>query len=298
MQNYFLTSKKTHFSLPALSAEIGCNHKGEIKIARQMIRELIKIPNLQIIKFQKRTISPQTVNNYNQPHPDPKVSYGRTYGEHRIALEFSLDQHRQIQKQIEDADLDYMSSVWDLGAAEDIVSLRPRHIKIPSAKNTEDPLLKYILQTRIPNVHISLGMLTPKKIQSLITKINKINVLKKRIYFYFCVSGYPTPSSQACLLEMWRLKTQLSKISSFFFGFSNHDPGIFLDSMAVFANASYIERHVTLNKDWKGTDHSFSLTPLEMLALSKQMTQLHHALRFRPENNLLPCETPAQKKLK
>lgn len=83
---------------PRLIAEVGCNHKGEMQIAK----ELIKIAGLyckcDVIKFQKRNNKELlTEKQYNAPHPNPANSYGKTYGEHREFLEFNLDQHKQLK---------------------------------------------------------------------------------------------------------------------------------------------------------------------------------------------------------
>lgn len=286
-------------STPRLVAEVGCNHMGQMKLALKMVNELRKIPLLKIIKFQKRTISPQTLKNYDKPHPDPKNSFGKTYGEHRESLELNLSQHNELKSYIESHNLDYMTSVWDLQSAEDILSLKPKHIKIPSARNTNKKLIDYLIKSPCDSVHLSMGMQTPNEIQRLISYVHRRAPKNKKIIFYFCVSGYPTPSSQASLLELLRIKNTLTQLSKTYqLGFSNHDPGIALDSIGLAYGAQFIERHVTLNKKYKGTDHKFSLVPKELLALSRNLEYCSPALQYRPQNHLLSCETSAEKKLK
>ena len=78
---------------PKLIAEIGCNHKGDFEIAKELIT-MAKQAGAHVAKFQKRNNRELlTEEQYNAPHPNPGNSYGNTYGEHREFLEFSLEQH-------------------------------------------------------------------------------------------------------------------------------------------------------------------------------------------------------------
>ena len=84
---------------PKIIAEIGCNHKGDMAIAKEMIMTAATYCKVDVVKFQKRCNKELlTPEEYNAPHPHPENSYGKTYGEHREFLEFNLDQHRQLQE--------------------------------------------------------------------------------------------------------------------------------------------------------------------------------------------------------
>ena len=87
---------------PKIIAEIGCNHKGDMEIAHEMIKVAAQFCKVDIVKFQKRNpselLSPE---EYNAPHPNPVNSYGNTYGEHREYLELTMDHHKQLQKWFE-----------------------------------------------------------------------------------------------------------------------------------------------------------------------------------------------------
>ena len=87
------------YKKPMVIAEIGCNHRGEMETARELIKMAAIFCKAPVVKFQKRTpkelLSPE---QYNAPHPNPMHSYGKTYGEHREFLEFSADQHRQLMR--------------------------------------------------------------------------------------------------------------------------------------------------------------------------------------------------------
>ena len=120
---------------PNVIAEIGCNHKGDMVIAKQLL-DIAAESGVQIVKFQKRTNRELlTKEQYNAPHPNPIHAYGITYGEHREFLEFDLDQHKELKLYAEDLGMIYSSSVWDVTAAKEIISLKPDFIKVPSACN-------------------------------------------------------------------------------------------------------------------------------------------------------------------
>ena len=106
---------------PCLIAEAGCNHKGDMNIAKQLIMTAALYCKADVIKFQKRCNRELlTTEQYNAPHPNPTHSYGKTYGEHREFLEFSAKQHAELKKWCEEFGIVYSSSVWDLSSAKEI----------------------------------------------------------------------------------------------------------------------------------------------------------------------------------
>ena len=118
---------------PIVIAEIGCNHKGDMEIAHRMIKllgvlkELDSNSYIDAVKFQKRNNKELlSEEEYNAPHPHPENSYGETYGLHREALEFTVEQHAQLKEWCEQEGLVYSTSVWDLTSAKEIVSLNSR----------------------------------------------------------------------------------------------------------------------------------------------------------------------------
>ena len=115
---------------PTIIAEIGCNHKGDIENAKEMIKVASQFCKVDVVKFQKR--NPRellTEEEYNSPHPNPIHSYGETYGEHREALEFTLDQHRELMEFCQEWNVLYSTSVWDLTSAKEIVTLNQTMLK-------------------------------------------------------------------------------------------------------------------------------------------------------------------------
>ena len=123
----------TNYKKPYVIAEIGCNHKGDIEIAKELIKVAKIFCNVDAVKFQKRHNKELlTEEQYNAPHPNPVNSYGDTYGAHREFLEFDVNQHQELKDYCEDIGLDYSTSVWDLTSAKEIAGLQPKFIKIPS----------------------------------------------------------------------------------------------------------------------------------------------------------------------
>src|SRR5438093_1473488 len=115
---------------PALIAEIGCNHMGRLEIAKEMIDVGRNFCNVDRVKFQKRDIgSLLTAEEYAAPHPQPRHSFGATYGEHREHLEFTLEQHRELQDYCSARGVTYSSSAWDLVSLREIASLNPPYLK-------------------------------------------------------------------------------------------------------------------------------------------------------------------------
>ena len=90
------------YKMPYVIAEIGCNHKGDIEIAKEMIIMAAHFCNVDAVKFQKRCPKELlTPEEYNAPHPVPYNSYGETYGAHREALEFTVEQHQILKNTCE-----------------------------------------------------------------------------------------------------------------------------------------------------------------------------------------------------
>ena len=144
---------------PKIIAEIGCNHKGDMMIAKELIVTAALFCKVDVVKFQKRNNKELLSDEeYNSPHPNPANSYGATYGEHREYLEFDLEQHKQLKQWCEENNLIYSTSVWDLTSAKEIASLNPELIKIPSACNLNKPMLEYLCDHYSGEIHLSFGM--------------------------------------------------------------------------------------------------------------------------------------------
>ncbi|MBY0123460.1 N-acetylneuraminate synthase family protein [Bacillus sp. S/N-304-OC-R1] len=281
---------------PKIIAEIGCNHKGELEIAKKMIKIAAEYCKVDVVKFQKRNNKELlSEEQYNAPHPNSQNSYGKTYGEHREFLEFSVEQHRMLKQYCEENGVKYCTSVWDLTSAKEIASLKPELIKIPSAINNHYEMLEWLCENFEGEIHISTGMTNYDEIEEL---INFLSVKKrnKDIVLYNCTSGYPVPFRDIRLKEIIRLKERYGKVIKAL-GFSGHHIGIAIDMAAIGLGAEWIERHFTLDRNWKGTDHSASLEPDDLRSLVEDANRVSEALQFKNEE-ILDIELVQREKLK
>jgi len=195
-----------HDRYPYVVAEIGCNHKGDMAIARDLIETAARFAKADFAKFQKRCNRELlTAEEYNAPHPNPVHSYGSTYGEHREFLEFDVHQHRQLKRWCEEFGIGYSTSVWDMTSAREMVDLAPSMLKVPSACNLHFPMLEFLARNFSGEIHISLGMTTPEEQEQIVRLMESLHA-QDRVVLYACTSGYPVPFEQVHLLEVTRLR--------------------------------------------------------------------------------------------
>ena len=277
-------------------AEIGCNHKGDMDIAKRLIRTAAIYCEVDAVKFQKRCNRELlTPEQYNAPHPNPANSYGKTYGEHREFLEFTVEQHRELKEYCEEMNIVYSTSVWDLTSAKEIASLHPKFIKIPSACNNHYEMLEWLCDNYEGEIHISLGMTTHEEEEKLIQLFEKKG-RNKDVVLYVCTSGYPVAFGDVCLLEITRVREMYeNRVKRI--GFSGHHLGIAVDIAAYTLGASVIERHYTLDRTWKGTDHAASLEPEGVRKLKRDLMATYEALHYK-EKEILDVEAVQREKLK
>ena len=157
------------YKKPFVIAEIGCNHKGEMEIAKELIKIAKIFCNVDAVKFQKRNnIELLTEEQYNAAHPNPANSYGETYGAHREYLEFNLEENAELKKYCDEIGIVYSTSVWDTTSAKEIASLNPEFIKIPSACNNNYEMLGWLCDNYKGEIHISTGMTTKNETDDLV----------------------------------------------------------------------------------------------------------------------------------
>ena len=277
-------------------AEIGCNHKGDLNIAKDLIL-LAKTSGADVAKFQKRNskeLLPES--QYNSPHPNPMNSYGATYGEHREFLEFTKEQHHELFSYCNSIGIEYSTSVWDVTSALEISDLNPKFIKVPSASNTHYEMLEVLRDNFNGEVHVSFGMTTLDEQEKLVSFFEEKKQSKDRLVVYSCTSGYPVPFEDVCLLEILKIKEKFeARVKSI--AFSGHHLGISVDIAAYILGAEWIERHFTKDRTWKGTDHSASLEPAGLSKLTRDLKATYKALTYK-KSEILEIEQIQRDKLK
>lgn len=280
---------------PKLVSEIGCNHKGDFSIAKDLIK-LSRDDGAHAAKFQKRKSSELlTKEQYNAPHPNPIHAYGATYGEHREFLEFNLDQHAELKKYSESIGIVYSTSVWDVASAREIIQLNPEFIKVPSACNNHFGLLEVLRDNYQGEVHISTGMTTVAEQEKFVGFFEE-KKQASRLVVYSCTSGYPVPCEDVCLLEIIKLQDRFAgRVKDI--AFSGHHLGIAIDVAAYALGTSWIERHFTKDRTWKGTDHAASLEPAGLQKLNRDLVAAYNSLKYKGQD-ILPIEEVQRNKLK
>jgi N-acetylneuraminate synthase len=176
-----MNKKKIH-----LVAEIGCNHMGQLNLAKLMIDQA-KHAGVDYVKFQKRDNKTLLTNKqYYGKHPVPHNSFGKTYGEHREYLEFNTNVHKELFKYCRRKKIKYSCSVWDVTSAKQISKICEQYIKVPSATNLNFPVLDFLCSKYSGDIHISTGMTTEDEIDDIFEFVKKKGDLK----IWFCTLVY------------------------------------------------------------------------------------------------------------
>ena len=157
-------------------------------------------------------------------------------------------------------------------------------------------MLKVLRDEYEGEVHLSFGMTTQDEEKQVIEFFEENNQAKSRLVIYSCTSGYPVPFENVCLLEIERLTREYGERVKDI-GFSGHHLGIAIDNVAVALGASWVERHFTKDRTWKGTDHAASLEPTGMRKLCRDLQATYLSLNYK-ESEILDIELVQRQKLK
>jgi N-acetylneuraminate synthase len=284
------------YKKPKIVAEIGCNHMGSMDTAKELI-DLAKKSGAGYVKFQKRSNRDLlTEEQYNAPHPVNENSYGNTYGKHREYLEFSKQQHKELNEYCRSCDIVYSTSVWDVKSAQEMIEFNPEFLKVPSACNNNFAMLKVLRDQYQGQVQLSVGMTTRQEVDQIISFFEETNQARSRLLIYSCTSGYPVPAEDVALLEIkWLYEHYGHRVHGI--GFSGHHLGVALDISAYTLGAFWIERHFTKDRTWKGTDHAASLEPQGLAKLVRDLKATYKALSYK-KTEILDIELVQREKLK
>ena len=240
--------------------EVGYNHIGNFEIAKQMIDIAAKL-NVWGIKFQKWDIENIPEDIKIKKRTD-KHAFGKTYYEHRKYLEFSLCQILELKKYAEDLNLNFVCSGKDFESLKLLVNSGIKYIKIPSQGWLNESILRYLTEVKKEKdlfIFASTGMSTHKEIMDFKHTNNKIYDV-----IMHCVSLYP-PEYEDIDLNF------LNDNRSFYNGYSSHEINGSAIKYAVNIGMEWVERHYTLNKLLKGTDHIISSTPEEIKKIQSEI---------------------------
>lgn len=236
---------------PYVIAEIGINHNGSFELCKQMI-DAAAHAGVDAVKMQKRTIEEMYTKDaldvpYNKPY-----AFGKTYGEHKHALEFNNEQYLELQKHTLSKGVEFLVSGFDSTSFDFIEKVLdcPVH-KVASPFITDFPLLKQVAEYGKP-IFLSTGMHTMEEIKAAVEFIKKIN---DKIMVFHAVTMYPVPTEMVNLNVITTFKNELDTLV----GYSSHDTGVAIPAAAVALGACVIEKHFTLDRTMIGPDHAASV---------------------------------------
>ncbi|XP_065841354.1 sialic acid synthase-like isoform X1 [Oscarella lobularis] len=270
-------------------AEIGQNHQGDIEIAKKMIRA-VKEAGADCAKFQKSELH----KKFNKaallrPYLTPN-SWGKTYGEHKRYLEFSHEQYHELKKFAEEVGILFTASAMDQAAADFLLDeLNVPFLKVASCDANNMPYLSHVAKKGCPLV-ISTGMQSMDTIRQVYSTVKPIN---PNFTLLQCTSTYPLPPEDVHLRVISTYQKEFPDVP---IGYSGHEKGISISLAAVAQGAKVLERHVTLDKTWKGSDHAASLSMDELRELITQIRILEQALGT-PHKAMRPSEMALHNKL-
>jgi len=251
-------------------AEIGHNHQGSLEKAKEMFR-IAKECGVNAVKLQKRdNRSLYTRAMYNKPY-DTENSFGSTYGEHREALEFGRNEFIELKKYAAELSLTMFATVFDFSSADFMAALDMPAYKIASGDLKNTPLLKYVAQIGSPLI-VSTGGGTIEDVQRAYDTIMPLN---PQLCLLQCTASYPAEPDD---MNLRVITTYRERFPDVVVGLSDHQNGIAMSMIAYSLGARVIEKHFTLNRAWKGTDHAYSVEPIGMRKMVRDLRRARVAL--------------------
>lgn len=251
-------------------AEIGHNHQGNLETAKELFRAA-KECGVDAVKLQKRdNRSLYTHAMYNKPYENEN-SFGATYGEHREFLEFGMPEYKELQRFARELGLAFFATAFDFRSADFLAELNTPAFKIASGDLRNIPLLKYVAAFQKPIV-MSTGGGTIEDVQRAYDAVMPIN---SQLAILQCTAGYP------CAFEEMNMRVITSfreRFPDVVVGLSSHDSGIAMVVAAYVLGARVVEKHFTLNRAMKGTDHAFSLERGGMRRVVRDLRRVRLAL--------------------
>ncbi|XP_041697039.1 sialic acid synthase-like [Coregonus clupeaformis] len=269
-------------------AEIGQNHQGDIEIAKKMIK-MAKDCGADCAKFQKSELEYKFNKRALERPYNSKHSWGKTYGDHKRHLEFSHEQYRELQKYAKEVGIFFTASGMDEMAVEFLDDLDVPFFKVASCDANNFPCLELTAKKGRPMV-ISSGMQSIATMRRVYQTVKEHN---QNFTILQCTSAYPLDPEDVNLRVIAEYQKEFPDIP---IGYSGHERGISITVAAVAMGAKVVERHVTLDKSWKGNDHEASLEPSELTELVRAIRLVERA-QGTGIKQMLPCEKACHDKL-
>jgi N-acetylneuraminate synthase len=248
-------------------AEIGINHNGSLEIAKRLIDGAV-LAGVDAVKFQKRT--PERCVPRDQWNIERDTPWGRlTYIEYRRRIEFGPREYAEIDRHCRERGILWFASCWDEESVDFMESFQPPCYKVASASLTDTPLLQKMRATERPLI-LSTGMSTPEEIDTAVTAIGR-----KDLLIAHATSSYPCPPEHLNLNMIGTLKNLYGDCP---IGYSGHEVGLAPTWAAVTLGATFVERHITLDRAMWGTDQAGSVEIGGLLRLVANIRDIERSL--------------------
>ena len=270
-----------------ITAEIGINHNGSMKIAKELI-DVASSAGCNAVKFQKRNVekvySKKVLDSYRES------MWGTTTREQKFGLEFSEKQYSKIDQYCKKKKILWYVSCWDVGSQIQMQKFKTKYNKVASAMLTHKKLLETIAEEG-KHTFISTGMSTMKDISKAVKIFKTHNCPFELMHSH---SAYPMPPHEANL----RMIETLGKKFKCKVGYSGHEISSYSICLAAaLLGATSIERHITLDRSMYGSDQAASLEPPGLIRLVRDIRELDFILGDG-KKIIWDSELPAQKKLR
>ena len=248
-------------------AEIGINHNGSVELAKKLIDGAVKA-GCDAVKFQKRT--PEICVPRDQWEIERQTPWGRiTYIEYRRKVEFGFEEYFEIDSYCKEKGIDWFASPWDEVAVDFLEKFNLPIYKLSSASLTDLSLLKKIRNTGRP-VILSTGMSSMEEIETAVELMGTENILLAQ-----STSTYPCSLDELNLKVIQTFKEIYPEIP---IGYSGHETGLAPTLAAVALGATFVERHITLDRAMWGTDQAASVELVGLNRLVKDIRDIEKAL--------------------
>lgn len=251
-------------------AEIGHNHQGSLETAKQLFRAA-RDAGADAVKLQKRDSRTLfTKAMFDQPY-DNENSFGATYGLHREALEFGEFEYKELQQFAKELGLGFFATAFDFPSVDFLAKLDMPAYKIASGDLKNIPLIKYMAEIGKP-LFLSTGGAAQDDVKRAYDAIMAIN---PHLCVMQCTACYPASPED---MNLKVITTFMKEFPEAVIGLSDHQSGIAMALVAYVLGARVIEKHFTLNRATRGTDHAFSLEPPGMRKLVRDLNRARAAM--------------------
>jgi N-acetylneuraminate synthase/sialic acid synthase len=251
-------------------AEIGHNHQGSVDKAKELF-QAAKECGANAVKLQKRdNRSLYTRAMFEKPY-DNENSFGSTYGAHREALEFGRDEYLELRRHAHDLGITMFATAFDVPSADFLADLDMPAYKIASGDLLNIPLIRHVAQFGKPLL-VSTGGGSLDDVQRVYDAVMPLN---SALCFLQCTASYPAEPEHMNLRVITTFREAFPDVTV---GLSDHQNGISMSVAAFVLGALIIEKHFTLNHALKGTDHAFSLEPIGMRKMIRDLRRTREAM--------------------